>query len=111
MRSLSRQGLVVAAVKPSLRPYVWGTSADVFFQTTGYDFVIPQGLDREAVLRRIGPPRRIERAGSLEVWIYDREADAARFGFFREAAAAEVSRRGLMLREEWTRKSPDARLR
>ena len=111
VRSLSRQGLVVVAVKPSLRPYLWSTSADVYFQTTGYDFVIPQGLDREAVLRRIGPPRRIESAGSLEVWIYDREADAARFASFREAAAAEVARRGLMLREEWTQEPPDAPLR
>ena len=111
VRSLSRQGLLVAAVKPSLRPYVWGTSADVYFQTTGYDFVILQGLDREAVLRRIGPPRRIESAESLEVWIYDREADVARFGFFRKAAAAEVSRRGLMLREQWLREPPDAPLR
>lgn len=102
VRSLSRQGLVVVAVKPSLRPYLWGTSADVYFQTAGYDFVIVHHLDREAVLRRVGTPRRIESAGSLEVWIYDREADAARFGFFRAAAAAAASRRGLTVREEWT---------
>ncbi len=108
LRALSREGLVVASVRSNLRPYLWGTSADLFFRNTGYDFVILDRLDPEAVRRRIGPPRRVERAGSLELWIYDREADAARFGFLREQAAVEISNRGLMLRDEWMREPPDS---
>jgi hypothetical protein len=98
-RALSRSGLRVLAVEPDLDPYVWSTSADVYFETDGFDFVILEDLDRDAVRARLGPPREVLHAGSLEVWRYDRASGA--FAFFRPAALAAVQRRGLLLRDRW----------
>jgi hypothetical protein len=103
VRALSRRGLRVVAVQPSLRPYLWSASADVYFETPSYDFVILEDISREVVERRLGPPREVLWAGPLEVWRYDREADARRFDWFHQEALDAVRRRGLLLREAWLR--------
>lgn len=77
INTLSHAGVHLFALRPSASAGFWNNNAFWFFQAQGdrltapdYTFIIADGLDEAALLRRFGEPDGREEAGGLTIWLY-----------------------------------------
>lgn len=81
--TLARVPLKLFALRKDGRAFFWNNNAFWFYDTSGpgalltltpRGFIITNGLDENALLRRFGEPRTRERVGDYSIWLYDTPA-------------------------------------
>jgi hypothetical protein len=73
----SRVRLRVNQLRPDLTPHFWINNARWYLEPGERRFIITEGLDRKAILTKLGPPSSIRDCAGLEVFLYDRDIDSA----------------------------------
>lgn len=93
----NKTGTLVHAITDKLLPSFWiSNPRNLVTRKTAvngyppFDFIIPTGLNRAAVLKKFGEPAVVAPADDLEVFIYNRPQDVLVRNFGRGAALAEV---------------------